>query len=209
MNTVVSTARRSAWRALESRGRARTVGASRGSLPGPSPRQDFLLRRGNETFALRLLASELALSSDRLRLFPLRPLGRLLITAPPFHLAEDAFALHLLLQDPKRLVDVVVADENLQGMSLSQVVVTAADAARQEPRSCRRQETHVCDRTGRTHIPALLSGFGVGVRHARVQGQRGHSAGAASSKQARPGRVPHSVFEDTRRLPSTSRDNSQ
>jgi hypothetical protein len=29
------------------------------------------------------------------------------------HLAEDAFALHLLLQRPQRLVDIVVTDENL------------------------------------------------------------------------------------------------
>src|SRR5262249_58292443 len=102
--------------ASESTGRPRAIVARPGSLPRPSPRQDFLLRSGNETLALRLLARELTLSSDRLRLFPVGPLGRLLIEAPPFHLAEDAFALHLLLQDPKRLVDVVVADENLQGM---------------------------------------------------------------------------------------------
>ena len=30
-----------------------------------------------------------------------------------FHLAEDALALHLLLQRLERLVDVVVANENL------------------------------------------------------------------------------------------------
>jgi len=29
------------------------------------------------------------------------------------HLAEDAFALHLLLQRPEGLVDIVVTDENL------------------------------------------------------------------------------------------------
>ena len=32
--------------------------------------------------------------------------------AAELHLAEDAFALHLLLQHPERLVDIVVADEN-------------------------------------------------------------------------------------------------
>jgi hypothetical protein len=30
-----------------------------------------------------------------------------------FHLAEKAFALHLLLQRPEGLIDIVVADENL------------------------------------------------------------------------------------------------
>jgi len=29
------------------------------------------------------------------------------------HLAEETFALHLLLQRPERLVDIVVTDENL------------------------------------------------------------------------------------------------
>src|SRR5262249_26672051 len=31
------------------------------------------------------------------------------------HLAEDTFALHLLLQDTQRLIDIVVANENLHG----------------------------------------------------------------------------------------------
>jgi hypothetical protein len=34
-----------------------------------------------------------------------------------FHFAEDAFALHLLLQSLQSLVDVVVANENLQAVS--------------------------------------------------------------------------------------------
>ena len=33
--------------------------------------------------------------------------------AAELHLAEETFALHLLLQRPKGLVDIVVADENL------------------------------------------------------------------------------------------------
>jgi hypothetical protein len=33
------------------------------------------------------------------------------------HLAEDAFALQFLFQDAKRLFDVVVTDENLQGLN--------------------------------------------------------------------------------------------
>jgi hypothetical protein len=35
------------------------------------------------------------------------------------HLAEAAFALHLLLQGLERLIDVVVADENLNQVKLS------------------------------------------------------------------------------------------
>ena len=37
----------------------------------------------------------------------------------PLHFAERAFALHLLLQRLERLVDVVVADKNLNQRSLS------------------------------------------------------------------------------------------
>ena len=39
--------------------------------------------------------------------------------AAEFHLAEDALALHLLLQHPEGLVDVVVTDENLHARSIS------------------------------------------------------------------------------------------
>ena len=38
--------------------------------------------------------------------------------AAEFHLAEYAVALHLLLQHPEGLVDIVVADENLHAMFL-------------------------------------------------------------------------------------------
>ena len=37
--------------------------------------------------------------------------------AAKLHLAENALALHLLLERLEGLVDVVVADENLQAMS--------------------------------------------------------------------------------------------
>src|SRR5690606_33042596 len=43
---------------------------------------------------------------------------RLLIGATRLHLAKDAFALQFLLERPKRLVDIVVSYDNLQGVSL-------------------------------------------------------------------------------------------
>src|ERR1041385_2620464 len=100
------------------------------SRPGPAPWQDLLLRSGDETFALRLLARELAGAAHRLRLLAGRALGRLFIEPPLLHLAEDALALHLLLQDPESLVDVVVAHEHLQGMFPSSVAMTAAGLVR-------------------------------------------------------------------------------
>jgi hypothetical protein len=38
--------------------------------------------------------------------------------APEFHLAEDAFPLHLLFQRLERLIDIVVANDDLQARLL-------------------------------------------------------------------------------------------
>ena len=38
--------------------------------------------------------------------------------SPELHLAEDALALHLLLQHPEGLVDIIVTDENLHAAFL-------------------------------------------------------------------------------------------
>jgi hypothetical protein len=66
-----------------------------------------------QTLALQLFAGELAGAADGFRLFPDSPLGGFFVMAAEFHFAEYAFALHLLLQRPEGLVDIVVADENL------------------------------------------------------------------------------------------------
>src|ERR1700749_4287286 len=75
-----------------------------------------LLLRGREQQSLldRLLPSELAGPANGLRFFARLSLRRLLIGASLFHFSEDALALHLLLQNTKRLVDIVVADKYLQ-----------------------------------------------------------------------------------------------
>src|SRR5262245_11767415 len=85
-----------------------------------SPRfERFLGRSGNQPFAYRLLAGELAGTADRLALFPRRFLRRLLVEPAPLHFPQYAFALHLLLQDAERLIDIVVANEHLQIFSPS------------------------------------------------------------------------------------------
>ncbi|MBB4303517.1 hypothetical protein GGD81_002560 [Rhodobium orientis] len=84
-----------------------------GSAAGPSCRS-FLLASGDEAFALRELARCLAAAPDRLGLFARTLLGRLFIGATGLHFAEKALTLHLLFQDAKGLVDVVVSDEDLQ-----------------------------------------------------------------------------------------------
>jgi len=63
---------------------------------------------------LGLLASELASSADRFTLFPRRLFGWLLVKSSALHLTKNAFALHFLLEYPKSLVNVVVANDYLQ-----------------------------------------------------------------------------------------------
>src|SRR5581483_4436852 len=84
-------------------------------LAGPDPalRPRGLLRRGDQAFALGALAGQLAGAAHRFRLLAGALLGGLFIVHVPLHLAERAFALHLLLERLQRLVDVVVANENL------------------------------------------------------------------------------------------------
>jgi hypothetical protein len=47
--------------------------------------------------------------------------------AAELHLAEDALALHLLLQHPEGLVDIVVTDENLHAAFLFDRAVDGPD----------------------------------------------------------------------------------
>jgi len=46
---------------------------------------------------------------------------------PELHLAEDALALHLFLQHPEGLVDIVVTDENLHAAFLFDRAVDGPD----------------------------------------------------------------------------------
>jgi hypothetical protein len=45
--------------------------------------------------------------------------------ATEFHLAEDAFTLHLLFQRFQRLIDIVVANDDLQRQLLEAIFVRA------------------------------------------------------------------------------------
>jgi hypothetical protein len=72
---------------------------------------------------LRLLARHLSGSADGLALLACPLLGRLLIGPSALHLAKNAFALELFLQDPEGLVDVVFANENYQKGPPFEIVV--------------------------------------------------------------------------------------
>ena len=76
----------------------------RGALPGSSPSR------------CALLARELAGAAHGLGLLAHTLLGGLLVIVPQLHLAEDALALHLLLERLEGLIDVVVSDLNQQAV---------------------------------------------------------------------------------------------
>ena len=65
------------------------------------------------TLAVHALAEQLAVAADGFGLFTGLALGWLLIVAAELHLAKNAFTLHLLLQRTQRLIDVIVANEDL------------------------------------------------------------------------------------------------
>ena len=66
-----------------------------------------------QTFALRLLACELARTADRFGLLTGAFFGRFLEMLLELHFAEHAFALELFLQRAERLVDIVVTNTDL------------------------------------------------------------------------------------------------
>jgi hypothetical protein len=77
-------------------------------------RSEFRLRRRKEAVSLCLLACDLTRPPNGLRPFAYLSLRRLLIRSPLPQFAEDAFALHFLLQDPHRLIDIVISDHDQQ-----------------------------------------------------------------------------------------------
>ena len=74
-------------------------------------------RPGDQSIALSKFASSLASASDCFTLFASLPFRRLFVSPFRFHFSKEAFTLHLLFQYSKRLVDVVVAHEDLQDCS--------------------------------------------------------------------------------------------
>jgi hypothetical protein len=73
----------------------------------------------DQAFALHPLASQLANAANGFCLFAGALLRRLLVVVAHLHFAENAFALHLLLESAERLVNVVVADKYLHVKSRS------------------------------------------------------------------------------------------
>jgi hypothetical protein len=74
--------------------------------------------RGNQALSNGLFAGQLARAPNGVGFLSRRSYRWLLIEPCSSHLFEHAFPLHLLLQDTKRLLNVVVADENLHCVAL-------------------------------------------------------------------------------------------
>jgi hypothetical protein len=72
-----------------------------------------------EAFALGALASQFPRTADGFCLLASFTLGRLLEVIATLHFAEEAFTLHLLLERFQRLIDVVIADHDLNYLKLS------------------------------------------------------------------------------------------
>ena len=106
---------RSALSVLASRQARRCASArKRATSIRPAGKNLLASRSRQQPFALGFLARELAGAADRFPLLSRRLFGWLLEKSPALHFAKDAFALHLFLEHSKRLVDVVVANKNLQ-----------------------------------------------------------------------------------------------
>ena len=101
-------------------------GGARGAASSGGPWDDPWLHR-QQTLALHLFAGELAGAADGFRFLPDSLLGGFFVTAAEPHLAEDALALHLFLQHPEGLVDIVVTDENLHAAFLFDRAVDGPD----------------------------------------------------------------------------------
>ncbi len=81
----------------------------------------MLVRLGfrQEAFALGAFAGQLARTAHGLGLLASFTLRRLFEMVATLHFAEETFTLHLLLERFQRLIDVVIADHDLNYLKLS------------------------------------------------------------------------------------------
>jgi hypothetical protein len=89
-----------------------------------SPPENWLLyaRICDQAFALSELARGLSSPTSSLAFLPRSSLGWLFVSLPALQFTEKAFALELLFQDPKSLIDVIFTNENFQSGFLSRLV---------------------------------------------------------------------------------------
>src|SRR5689334_1677595 len=103
--------------ARSARTRGGTATATRTTLGAGARTEYRLWLHRQQTFTLQFLAGKLARAAHGLGLFAGLLLRGLFIMSAELHLAENTLALHLLLQRLEGLIDVVIANENLQAAS--------------------------------------------------------------------------------------------
>src|SRR6201994_3145389 len=94
-----------------------TAAASSATLATGTSAEHRLRLHRQQAFALQFLAGQLARAAHGFGLFAGLLFGGVFIMAAELHLAENALALHLLLQRLEGLIDIVIANENLHAAS--------------------------------------------------------------------------------------------
>jgi hypothetical protein len=74
----------------------------------------------DEAFALGALTGQLASAANGFSLFAGALLGGLLVVVPELHLAEHTLTLHLLFQGAERLINIVIAYNDLHLSAISE-----------------------------------------------------------------------------------------
>gem|GEM_PF-479835 len=100
---------------MAGRGRLRASGIKKAALPKEAAFFPFGGREGLEAFTLQTLTLHLAGATNSFSCFAGALFGGLFEVATQLHFTKHAFALHLLLERLKRLVNIVVTNENLHG----------------------------------------------------------------------------------------------
>lgn len=70
-----------------------------------------------EAFALKPLAQQFAIAAHRFSLFARLTFRGLLEITTQLHFTENPFTLHFLLQRAQGLIDIIVADDHMHGLT--------------------------------------------------------------------------------------------
>jgi hypothetical protein len=97
--------------------RRNAANSERSGLRRPTGRSVPARGHGDQTFALGQFPGGLARASDGFCLLAGLALRRFFIRLAALHLTKNALALHLLFEDPESLIDIVVANDDLQMFS--------------------------------------------------------------------------------------------
>jgi len=114
------------------------------------------LGRGQEAFALGPLASQFPRPPHRLGLLSRALFRRFLVIVPTFHFAERAFALHLLFKRLQRLVDVIVANKDLNDDTPSSMRAVSPQKAERQRGAALAKRGPFVHQAGRERVPLFF-----------------------------------------------------